>query len=174
MKHFNLKKFSLTAFLIMLALLLTVSCDMAQEEETVTAITDFIDVPETLIGTWEAVTSTYTESYTITNNTFSSAGAYEGNTVKVFKTSETSGYIYIKYTKAAMPDWTYSENAPDVGKWYAISYKELRASSVKLAGAFKASEAGGKTSTETIEEAKAEFTVENGYFNLYSELTKRQ
>lgn len=172
MKHFNSKKFSLAAFLMMLAMLLAMSCDMAQEdeppqEEVQTSV--YVDVPEKLIGTWE-ITPPYPESYTITKDTFSSKDSYEGNNAKVFKTSETSGYIYMQYTKAANSDWTYSENAPDVGKWYAISYTNLTDSSVKLSGAYKA---GGKTSTATIDEAKTEFTIENGYFGYYSELPKK-
>lgn len=170
MKHFNSKKFSLAAFLMMLAMLLAMSCDMAQEENNQDEPSAYVDMPEKLIGTWESVTATYTESYTITKDTFSSKGSYEGNNAKVFKTSETSGYIYIKYTKAANSDWIYSESAPDVGKWYAVSYKDLTDSSVKLSAAFKAD---GKTSTATIDEAKTEFTIENGYFGYYSELPKK-
>lgn len=170
MKQFNLKKSSLVAFVMMLAMLLAVSCDTAQEEDNSSATDSFVNVPAKLIGTWE-ITSPYTESYTITSNTFTN-GYYAGDNVKVFKTSETSGYIYMQYTKANDGDWTsYSESAPDVGKWYAISYKELTDSSVKLAGAFKAD---GKTSTATIDKAKAEFTIENGYFAFaYSELPKK-
>ena len=169
MKHFNLKKSSLAAFLIMLAMLLAVSCDVAKEEDNNSETSVYVDVPENLIGTWENVTAAYTETYTITKDTFSN-GYYEGNNAKVFKINETSGYIYIKYTKAMNADWSYSETAPDVGKWYAISYKNLTDSSVKLSGAYKAD---GKTSMATIDEAKAEFTIENGYFALYSELPKK-
>lgn len=167
MKHFNQKKL-LATLLLILAMLTAVSCDVPQEEPGNDETSVFVEVPEKLIGTW-SITTPYTESYTITKDTFSSKGSYEGNNAKVFKTSETSGYIYIKYTKAANADWTYSETAPDVGKWYAVSYKELTESSIKLAGAYKAD---GKTSTATIDEAKAEFTIENGYFDLYSELIK--
>lgn len=169
MKHFNLKKSSLAAFLIMLAMLLAVSCDVAKEEDNNSETSVYVDVPQNLIGTWENATATYTETYTITKDTFSN-GYYEGNNAKVFKINETSGYIYIKYTKAMNADWSYSETAPDVGKWYAISYKNLTDSSVKLSGAYKA---GGKTSMATIDEAKAEFTIKNGYFAIYSELPKK-
>ena len=168
MKHFNLKKSSLAAFLIMLAMLLAVSCDVAKEEDNNSETPVYVDVPENLIGTWECV-NPYKETYTITKDTFSN-GYYEGNNAKVFKINETSGYIYIKYTKAMNADWSYSETAPDVGKWYAISYKNLTDSSVKLSGAYKAD---GKTSMATIDEAKAEFTIENGYFATYSELPKK-
>lgn len=169
MKHFNQKKL-LATLLLILAMLTAVSCDVPQEEPGNDETSVFVEVPEKLIGTW-SITTPYPESYTITKDSFSSKGSYEGNNAKVFKTSETSGYIYIKYTKAANANWTYSETAPDVGKWYAVSYKELTESSIKLSGAYKAD---GKTSTATIDEAKTEFTIENGYFGGYSELTKEQ
>lgn len=170
MKH--LKKSSLLAFLMILAMFFAVSCDVAQEEDVTDTENEpsvFIDVPDNLIGTWE-FNGQWTESYTITKDTFSSAGSYAGNNAKVYKTSETSGYIYIQYTKAMNADWTYSETAPDVGKWYAVHYKDLTDSTLKLSGAYKAD---GKTATATIEEAKAEFTVDNGYFAGYSELEKK-
>lgn len=170
MKYFNQKKSLLAVLLMILAMLTAVSCDVAQEENNDSETSVYVDVPENLIGTWESVTTTYTETYTITKDTFSN-GYYEGNNAKVFKTGETSGYIYIKYTKAMNPDYSYSETAADVGKWYAISYKDLTDSSVKLSGAYKA---GGKTSTDTIDDAKKEFTIENGYFDFYSELPKKK
>ncbi len=63
----------------------------------------------------------------------------------------------------------YSDDAPDVGKWYAVHYKNLTSNSVSLSGAAKT---GGETSTKTLSEAIIEFTVENGYFSYYSECTK--
>ena len=178
MKH--LKKSSLLAFLMILAMFFAVSCDVAQEENYTDNITQeenntdnsetsvFVNVPDNLIGTWE-FNGQWTESYTITKDSFTN-GYYAGNNAKVYKTDEKSCYIYIQYTKAMNADLTYSETAPDVGKWYAIAYKELTDSTLKLAGAYKK---GGKTATATIEEAKAEFTVDNGYFDFYSELTKK-
>ena len=170
MKH--LKKSSLLAFLMILAMFFAVSCDVAQEEDVTDTENEpsvFIDVPDNLIGTWE--NGQYAgEIYTITKDTVSSAGSFAGDSVKVYKTDDKSGYIYIKYTKAANADWTYSETAPDVGKWYAAHYKDLTDSTLKLSWAFKAD---GKTATATIEEAKAEFTVDNGYFGFYSELEKK-
>ena len=71
----------------------------------------------------------------------------------------------------AMSPCISSDTAPDVGKWYAVSYKNLKKDSVSLSGAFKL---GGKTSTETFKEAIQEFTVENGYFDYYSECTKSE
>ena len=170
MTHFNLKKSSLLALLMLLAMFFAVSCDVAQEENNTdnSETSVFVNVPDNLIGTWE-FDGQYPETYTITKDSFTN-GYYAGNNAKVYKTSENSGYIYIQYTKAANADWTYSETAPDVGKWYAVSYKDLTDSTIKLSAAYKAD---GKTATATIEEAKSEFTVDNGYFGIYSELTKK-
>lgn len=112
---------------------------------------------------------------------------YEGDNVTIVKESSTSGYIYIIYTKAPetvytepedADSWThyaaytwdgvdypeswfrYSTTAPDVGKWYAIHYQNLTASSVDISGAAGLG-TGAVTSTETLAEAKAEFTVDN-------------
>ena len=115
--------------------------------------------------------------YEITEDSFKNYGegwsAYEGNSLEIIPNDDgKSGTIFLKYTVSMNPDWSYSNTAPDVGKWYAVSYKKnLTKNSVSLSGALKS---GGKTSTETLEEAKEEFTVENGYFDKYSECTKSE
>ena len=114
--------------------------------------------------------------YEITEDSFKNYGegwsAYEGNSLEIIPNDDgKSGTIFLKYTVSINPDRSYSDTAPDVGKWYAVSYKNLTKNSVSLSGAFKL---GGKTSTETSEEAKEEFTVENGYFASYSECTKSE
>ena len=131
-----------------------------------------------LIGKWK---DSYDSTYEISQNEFSNYSdtydSYAGNNLVISKTSENSGYIYIQYTKAYCAKhsnleeykYTYDNDSPDVGKWYAISYKSLTASSIQISGAYKD---GGETSTETLEEAMAEFTIENGYFSTYSECTK--
>lgn len=137
-----------------------------------------------LIGTWVNSYSGRTDVYRITSSTFDNSGTYSyngttrtynsyaGNNLVVSYTNDaaTSGYIYIKYTRAMNSDYSYSETAPDVGKWYAIAFKELKASSVSLSGAYNAS---GKTSTETLEEAISTFSIANGYFSYYSECVKQ-
>uniref|UniRef100_UPI0023F7BCE2 hypothetical protein n=1 Tax=Treponema berlinense TaxID=225004 RepID=UPI0023F7BCE2 len=85
-------------------------------------------------------------------------------------------YIYIKYTRAYCSThsdsttytYIYDEDAADVGKWYAIAFKELTASSVSLSGAY-----GTISSTSTLEEAISTFTIDNGYFSTYSECVKQ-
>ena len=131
-----------------------------------------------LIGKWK---DSYDSTYEISQNEFSNYGygfdSYAGKNLVISITSNdfSSGYIYIKYTKAYCAEhsnpeeykYTYDNDSPDVGKWYAISFKELTNSSIKLSGAY-----GEKTSTETLEEAITEFTIENGYFANYSDCTK--
>ena len=128
----------------------------------------------TINGTW--VASEY-ETYIVNTEekTFSNL-YYDGKNLEISYTDDscTVGYLYFIYIKAYMVsesgDWSYSESAPDVGKWYAVSFKDLTSNSVKISGAYKTN---GKTSTETLEEAKTEFTVENGYFAWYSECVKQ-
>lgn len=148
-----------------------------QEDET-----EYVNY--SLTGTWVNSYSGGTSVYKITSSTFDNSGtssyngttstydSYAGNNLLVSYTNdeETAGYIYIKYTRAMNPDYSYSETAPDVGKWYAIAFKDLTASSLNLSGAYNAS---GKSSTETLEEAISTFTIANGYFSYYSECVKQ-
>lgn len=137
------------------------------------------DDPILLVGKWQDSSNFI---YEISQNEFSNYGygfdSYAGNNLVISITSNdfSSGYIYIKYTKAYCAEhsnledkYIYDNDSPDVGKWYAISYKSLTASSIKISGAYKK---GGETSTETLEEAMAEFTIENGYFSTYSDCVK--
>lgn len=133
----------------------------------------------TLEGKW---VSSYGEEYTITPDTFDAgSNSYAGEELEIVEDEETegSGIIFIKYTRASCPThsnyekkiYAYDGDAPDVGKWYAVHYQKLTSESVELSGAYKF---GGKTSTATLEEAKKEFTIENGYFAYYSECKKAE
>lgn len=127
-----------------------------------------------IFGKW---TSSPNEVYEISKDYFKTYGegwsGYEGDSIIIItnENDNASGTIFLKYTVSANPDWSYSNTAPDVGKWYAVSYKNLTKNSVSLSGAYKL---GGKTSTETLKEAIKEFTVANGYFDYYSECTKSE
>lgn len=145
-----------------------------------------------LIGTWVNSYSGGTSVYKITSSTFDNSGtssyngttstydAYAGNNLVVSYTNDeaTSGYIYIKYTRAYCSThsdpttytYIYDTDAADVGKWYAIAFRDLTDSSLSLSGAYKKS---GKSSTETLEEAISTFTIDNGYFTTYSECVKQ-
>lgn len=146
------------------------ACNVTTEPE-VEHVYKQIDADDLLVGTWIGGSTEWPESYTITNTTFESKGSYKGNNLVVQKLDSTSGYIYIKYTVAMNADWSYSETAPDVGKWYAISYKDLGAEKISLSGAYKKS---GATSCKTLDEAVTEFTVDNGYFGTYSSCTRQK
>lgn len=144
------------------------ACNVTTEPE-VEHIYKQIDADDLLVGTWTDGTKYGT--YIITNTTFENAGSYKGNNLVVQKLDSTSGYIYIKYTVAMNADYSYSETAPDVGKWYAISYKDLGAEKIYISGAYKD---GGATSCETLDEAVTEFTVDNGYFGFYTSHTRQK
>lgn len=144
------------------------ACNVTTEPE-VEHVYKQIDADDRLVGTWTDGTKYGT--YIIKNTTFENAGSYKGNNLVVQKLDSTSGYIYIKYTVAMNADYSYSETAPDVGKWYAISYKDLGAEKISLSGAYKKD---GATSCETLDEAVTEFTVDNGYFAYYSPLTRQK
>lgn len=119
-----------------------------------------------ILGTW---TSSYGEIYAITGSTFTSsflAGGiptvfYGGNNLFFSPEDTNSGYIYFRYTKAYYED--------DVGRWYAVHYENLTSNSVSLAGAATTSTDGP---TETLYQAIAKFTVENGYFGIHSDCAK--
>jgi hypothetical protein len=68
------------------------------------------------------------------------------------------GYITIQITNAG-------ENGPTVNKYFVIRWKDLTASSVKEGGAYKAG--GSNGGMDTMAEAEAEYTAENGYFGTF-------
>lgn len=133
-----------------------------------------------VVGTWASASEKFEIQTSVFKNFYANSGSwtesYTGDNLCVKYTDEaqTAGYIYMKYTKAMNPDYSYSTTAPDVGKWYAIAFKDLNASAapntIKLAGAYKN---GGQTSTATLEAAITEFTIENGYFGWFSDLQKQ-
>ena len=130
------------------------------------------DDDASIYGTWK---SSYGEIYDISTTELKNGGSwgncYAGNNLTVRKISDSAGIVYIKYTRSIIYGSTdYSETAPDVGKWYAISYKNLTDDTVSISGAYKS---GGATSTETLDEAVSEFTIENGYFGTYSDCTRQ-
>ena len=111
-----------------------------------------------LYGKW---TSSPNEVYEISKDYFKTYGTlgngYEGDSIIIItnENDNASGTIFFKYTVSANPDYSYSNTAPDVGRWYAVSYKNLKKNSVSLSGAYKSD---GKTSTETLQEAIKEDT----------------
>lgn len=114
-----------------------------------------------LLGTWENKQPTYTETYIYDGITFTSINTYKMEVERIIWNSDASGIIYGKYTEN-----TYSQSV--VGKYYAVSFKDLTDTSISISGAYK----DGKMSADTLVEAITEFTINNGYYGTYSSCKK--
>ena len=111
-----------------------------------------------LLGTW---ISTYNETYIYDGITFTSSGSYKMKVKSIIWSSDASGIIYGKYTEN-----TYDSSV--VGKYYAVSFKDLTYSSISISGAYK----NGKMAADSLVEAINEFTINNGYYGTYSSCKK--
>lgn len=114
-----------------------------------------------LLGTWE--NPKYSgETYIYDGITFTSSGSYKMKVKSIIWSSDASGIIYGKYTEN-----NYSPSV--VGKYYAVSFKDLTYSSVSISGAYKEK---GKMAADSLVEAINEFTINNGYYSFYSSCKK--
>ncbi len=166
----NIKFSRLFAAMLFAACLALTACQQQPEEKH-----------EAFEGTWLDA-SAGKSYYKISSSTFENYGedtkgvkydSYAGDNLTFTKISDTAGIIYIKYTRAADSNWKYTTDAtkaPDIGKWYAIAYKDLTDKSIKICGAYKSD---GKKSCSTLEEAKTEFTEANGYFSWFTACAKQ-
>lgn len=114
-----------------------------------------------LLGTWENKQPTYTETYIYDGINFD-AGSYKMKVKSIIWSSGASGIIYGRYI-------TNSFYTNVVGKYYAVSFKDLTDTSILISGAYKKD---GKTGTDTLVEAITEFTINNGYYSFYSSCKK--
>ena len=121
---------------------------------------------ELLKQKWQDNDTTYGISqYHITDNKFDSL---YNNSVSYSITIEeiawnadnNSGIIYGKYTAN-------TSSSGVVNKWYAVSFKDLTETTIRICGASK----NNDFSAESLEEAKTKFTEANGYFGYYSDCT---
>lgn len=115
-----------------------------------------------LLGTWENKQPTYTETYNYDGITFTSINTYKMEVERIIWNSDASGIIYGKYTEN-----TYNPSV--VGKYYAVSFKDLTYTSISISGAYKEK---GKIATDSLVEAITEFTINNGYYGTYSSCKK--
>lgn len=113
-----------------------------------------------LLGTWENKQQTYTETYIYDGINFD-AGSYKMKVKSIIWSSGASGIIYGRYTKN-------TNDSSVVGKYYAVSFKDLTDTSISISGAYK----DGKMSADTLVEAISEFTINNGYYSFYSSCKK--
>ncbi|WP_288625126.1 hypothetical protein [uncultured Brachyspira sp.] len=114
-----------------------------------------------LLGTWENKQPNFTETYIYDGINFD-AGSYKMKVKSIIWSSDASGIIYGRYTEN-----TYDSSV--VGKYYAVSFKDLTYSSVSISGAYKKD---GKIATDSLVEAINEFTINNGYYSFYSSCKK--
>lgn len=153
MKNFKLSH--LFAAAVLVACLSFTGCKPAEDATAQVVVANYVyqqTYYKTLIsGTWK---SQYNDGYTInTSSVVYDDGGYG------FGWKRTIAEISDKYIYLV-------EN----NKYYAVSYKDWDAVSCKFANAYKA---GGKTSADSLLEAKTEFTIENGYFGLYGTYSKQ-
>lgn len=66
--------------------------------------------------------------------------------------------------------YRWSSTSPDVGKWFAMSYKGLSTNSVMIRFPWKID--GANNGMKLLDFAKDEYTIENGYFPSYGKMTK--
>lgn len=153
MKNFKLSH--LFAAAVLVACLSFTGCKPAEDATAQVVVANYVyqqTYYKTLIsGTWK---SQYNDGYTINTSSvvYDDGGYGFGWTRTIAEISDK--YIYLV------------EN----NKYYAVSYKDCDAVSCKFANAYKA---GGKTSADSLLEAKTEFTIENGYFDLYGTYSKQ-
>lgn len=114
-----------------------------------------------LLGTWENKQPNFTETYIYDGINFD-AGSYKMKVKSIIWSSDASGIIYGRYTEN-----TYSPSV--VGKYYAVSFKDLTDTSISISGAYKEK---GKIATDSLVEAITEFTINNGYYSFYSSCKK--
>ena len=112
-----------------------------------------------LLGTWE--NPTYKDETYIYDGINFDAGSYKMKVKSIIWSSDASGIIYGRYTEN-----TYDSSV--VGKYYAVSFKDLTDTSISISGAYK----DGKMSADTLVEAITEFTINNGYYGTYSSCKK--
>lgn len=153
MKNFKLSHLFPAAVLV--ACLSFTGCKPAEDATAQVVVANYVyqqtDYKTLISGTWK---SQYNDGYTInTSSVVYDDGGYG------FDWTRTIAEISDKYIYLV-------EN----NKYYAVSYKDWNAVSCKFANAYKA---GGKTSVDSLLEAKTEFTIENGYFGLYGTYSKQ-
>lgn len=107
-----------------------------------------------IYGTWK---SNYGDGYTITETTIT----YDDG---------GHGYGWSGNIEEIKEPYIYSSFKKDGKTLYKVTaYKDVTEVSANIANAYKA---GGKEYCTTLEEAKEEFTIDNGYFGYFGEYVR--
>lgn len=176
---FSLLKLKLSALLLCTSIFLT-ACNFfnfgdnsSQQENSSSNEEPSETIDSNIYGDWK---STYGEKYSISKNDYDnyctdkSSGEYvlyySTTNIEIVPIDGTKGFIYGQFD-----DKNHIGYGASVNQWYALYYDNLTSSSVSFYQPYKY---GGKAGCDTLAEAKTEYTLDNGYFDLSnpSECTK--
>ncbi len=171
MKHLKFSRlFAAVTFVAILAL-----AGCKQPEESLPDGVAELSAEELIIGKWTDGVAPYTPyegydcSYATNKIESSSWGTHEG-IVYIKKLTEDSGYLYYQFSEN-VNGYDADSNTYEIentkGKWCAVTFKELTATTVKMCDAYK-----DYTFAESLDEAVSLYTIDNGYFNYIPEYTK--
>ena len=170
----NLKFSRLFAAMMFVACLVLVGCKPQSDDEgsapaavvlpeNVRALTS----EDGIVGKWGDAYPDYWAydgygcQYALNKVETASYGAHD-STVYIFETSETSGYLYYKFSK---PISLYGIGEVDVtGKWGAIAYQNLTSTSVQMCDANYMDQKWANS----LKDCVLQYTKENGYFTYIS------
>ena len=185
LSHFNAVKKISTILLLSTILFSSISCKMQEDPDPEVLPENLVKLEESssILGKWE---SQFCEVYKIQQNNFENYFTdynsgdlilyYTAENLYTYKETETSGYIYFQFNNEdyigskSFNQSTYESVPAEVGQWYAIHYKNLSNNSIYICQASKSD--GTDYCFDKLEDAVRTLTVENGYFNFYSECTK--
>ena len=148
---------------ILMALVLAISCSKNETTDP-TKTKDMLQQKwedATYAGSGYNITADRIDNFYTDNNTEQISYSVSIEEI-VWYSDNASGMIYCKYTTAPSYDQSVAN------KYYAIAFKDLTDTTVKISGAYKD---GGVSATDTLSEAKTTFTEAGGYFDFYSDCT---
>ena len=163
----NIKFSRLFAAALVVACLAFVGCKPQTEEVTVekVIVVRQLSAEDSIVGKWKYTNYESQLEYDMAisvNKVEGSFGSHSGN-VYIQEVSETSGYIYYKFSDditgyGPAPDYT-PYTIECAGKWCAVAYKNLTADSVQMCDAYKTYDFA-----ESLSAAVVLYTVDNGWF----------
>lgn len=122
-----------------------------------------------LIGTWQGQDlKNPQEAYIFDGTNFSAEpSTYSIEVLEISWTTDTEGFFYGKY----LSSW----DTNSIGKYYAISFKGLTETDLKISGALNGTHGLSQSgwTADTLEEAKKIFTIAAGSFAQYTDCKKK-
>lgn len=123
-----------------------------------------------LIGTWQGQDPKNPQEayrYDGTNFYADPGPTYSIEVLEISWTTDTEGFFYGKY----LTSW----DDKSIGKYYAISFKGLTETDLKISGALNGTHGVSQSgwTADTLEEAKKIFTIAAGSFAQYTDCKKK-